>query len=77
MKIKVLLADDHNMVIDGLRAVFEVHDTIEVCRVAGNGEEVLQHVKSGKEVDVVILDMNMPMMDGITCARKLKANFPK
>lgn len=74
-KIKVLLADDHAIVLDGLRAVLKNHERIEVCGEARNGEEVLKFVASNY-VDVVVLDINMPVMDGINCARKLKQKYP-
>jgi DNA-binding NarL/FixJ family response regulator len=74
-KIKILLADDHTIVIDGLKAVLKSHDQMEVCGEARNGEEVLQFV-STHYVDVVVLDINMPVMDGISCARKLRAKHP-
>jgi DNA-binding NarL/FixJ family response regulator len=74
-KIKILLADDHTIVLDGLKAVLKNHDQMEVCGEARNGEEVLQFI-STNYVDVVVLDINMPVMDGITCARKLRAKYP-
>ena len=74
-KIKILLADDHTIVLDGLKAVLKNHEQMEVCGEARNGEEVLQFV-SGNYVDVVVLDINMPVMDGITCARRLRAKYP-
>lgn len=76
MKIKILLADDHNIVIDGLKAVLKSNETFEVTGEARNGEEVLKFLET-HYADVVVLDINMPVMDGISCARKMKAKFPK
>lgn len=75
MKIKTVLADDHTMVLEGIRALLKNHDQIEVCGEARNGEEVLNLVAQ-TPVDVVVLDINMPVMDGISCSRKLKATRP-
>lgn len=76
MKIKVLLADDHTIVIEGLKAVLSAHEEIDICGEASNGEEVLHFLKNNY-ADVVILDINMPVMDGLTCARKVKQEFPR
>ena len=74
-KIKILLADDHTIVLDGLKAVLQNRESMEIVGEVKNGEEVLAYV-STHYVDVVVLDINMPVMDGITCARRLKSKFP-
>lgn len=74
-KIKILLADDHTIVLDGLKAVLKGNEGLEVVGEAKNGEEVLAFIASN-HADVVVLDINMPVMDGITCARKLKSKYP-
>jgi DNA-binding NarL/FixJ family response regulator len=74
-KIRVLLADDHQIVLDGLQIVLANDDAIAVVGQATNGEEVLQFVKANN-VDVVVLDINMPVLDGLHCARRLKKDFP-
>mgnify|MGYP006273738545 CR=1 FL=1 len=76
MKIRILLADDHTLVIEGLKAVLEIHEEMEVCGEARNGQDVLDQLSEGLKIDVVVLDINMPVMDGITCARKIKSKYP-
>lgn len=71
MSIKTLLADDHAIVVEGLREILSHDDEIEVVGSAANGEEVMTFVRLN-DVDVVVLDINMPIMDGITCAKHLK-----
>lgn len=73
--IKVLLADDHTIVMEGLQVVLEAEEEFEVVGTAVNGEEVMMFVAK-HEVDVVVLDINMPVMDGITCSRRLKKEYP-
>jgi DNA-binding NarL/FixJ family response regulator len=73
-KIKILLADDHTIVLDGLKAVLKDNEALEVIGEVKNGEEVLAFVAT-QHVDVIVLDINMPLMDGITCARKLKTKY--
>ncbi|SHJ95083.1 two component transcriptional regulator, LuxR family [Reichenbachiella agariperforans] len=74
-EIKVLLADDHAIVMEGLEVILSSDEQVQVVGTAANGEEVLAFV-AANEVDMVILDINMPVMDGITCARKLKKKYP-
>ncbi|WP_422359815.1 response regulator [Reichenbachiella sp.] len=73
--IKVLIADDHSIVMEGLQVVLSAEEELEVVGTVLNGEEVILFV-GRHEVDVVVLDINMPVMDGITCARKLKKEYP-
>lgn len=74
-KIKVLLADDHTIVLEGLTEVLSHIDNVQVIGQATNGKEVIEFI-SDIEVDVVVMDINMPVMDGITCSRKLKKEYP-
>jgi DNA-binding NarL/FixJ family response regulator len=73
--IKILIADDHQMFIDGLRSVLE--DSAEICVVgeATNGLQVLECCQQ-QEVDIVIMDINMPEMDGIQATRELLKKHP-
>ncbi len=73
--IRVLLADDHHIILDGLHVVLSNDEDIEVVGTAGNGEEVIEFLKK-KKTDLVVLDINMPKMDGITCSIVLKKQFP-
>lgn len=73
--IKILLADDHAIVLEGLKVVLSADEEISVIGTVANGEEAIRFVKFNV-VDVVVLDINMPIMDGISCARILKRDFP-
>ncbi|WP_420576103.1 response regulator [Ekhidna sp.] len=75
-KIKIVLADDHQIVIDGLKLVLSSREDFNVIGEAANGLEVLDFLKNNK-ADVVVLDINMPEMDGIKCAKRIKATYPE
>ena len=63
-KIKVYIADDHQILIDGIIAVLSSEENIEVVGFSLNGEDVLKWFKTNT-ADVLILDINMPKVDGI------------
>lgn len=69
--IKVLLADDHQMFLDGLKMILQADENIEIVGTASNGEEALAFLKN-HEVDVLVLDINMPGMDGVETIRHIK-----
>lgn len=70
-RIKVVLADDHPIVRDGLRKLLSLEEDIEVVGEASDGREVLQVVQE-KEPDVVILDLRMPNLDGLSALQALQ-----
>ncbi|MCS1351867.1 response regulator transcription factor [Mechercharimyces sp. CAU 1602] len=74
--IKVLLVDDHPMVRKGLTFVLKAHADIEVVGEANNGEEALHQVGS-LQPDVVLMDLMMPVMDGIETTKRLKELYPE
>lgn len=74
--IKVVLADDHQIVRDGLKRILnETHD-IKVIDEASTGKEAIQKVQT-KKPDVLILDISMPDMDGLDATKQIHELFPK
>lgn len=74
--IKIIIADDHQMFIDGIKALLKNEKDIKVVGEALNGEEVLSILKKEK-ADIVLLDINMPVMDGIETTKLLQEKFPQ
>ena len=70
-KIKVLLVDDHQIIIDGLRSVLQKTDDIEVAGEANNGQEALK-LTALLNFDVILMDIDMPVMNGIETLKTLK-----
>lgn len=69
--INVLLVDDHSMVREGIKQLLELDGDIKIIGEAGNGEKCLELVES-LHPDVVLLDINMPQMNGLEVLERLK-----
>src|SRR5436190_9828777 len=75
MSLKVVIADDHKITLDGVRRTLEAQQDIAVVGTAGSGSQVLPLVKRTAP-DMVLLDIRMPGIDGITCLELLRKNHP-
>jgi NarL family two-component system response regulator LiaR len=74
-KIKIMIVDDHQVVRQGLRTFLELNEDIQVLGEAGNGQEAVELVSKLKP-DVVLMDLVMPRLDGITAISRIKALSP-
>jgi DNA-binding NarL/FixJ family response regulator len=70
-KISVLIADDHPVVRQGIAVLLGVQDDIEVAGEAADGRQALE-MTAEKDPDVILLDLKLPVMDGITVLRELR-----
>jgi len=75
-KIRVLLVDDHAILIAGLRALLSYYDDVDVVGEAQDGQEALSRVAE-LQPDVVLMDIAMPGMNGITATRFIRRSIPK
>jgi two-component system, NarL family, response regulator NreC len=75
-KLRILLADDHKMVRDGLRLLLDGQPDLRVVGEAADGREVLQKARE-LHPDVVVMDLSMPEMNGLQAAERLKAELPE
>jgi DNA-binding NarL/FixJ family response regulator len=76
MAIRVLVADDHTMVREGLRALLDADKDIEVVYEACNGLEAVNGAKKFKP-DVAILDIAMPMLNGLLATKRIRLEVPE
>lgn len=74
-KIRVILAEDHTIVRQGLRALLEQSDDIEVIAEAEDGREAVNKTEQLKP-DIVLMDISMPILNGIEATRQIKKKFP-
>ncbi len=76
MSIRILLADDHQMFREGLRAILERDKKLTVVGEAANGRQAME-MAAAKPPDIVIMDIGMPELNGVDATRHILANNPK
>ena len=74
-RLRVLLVDDHAMVRQGLRSVLDSYEDLEVIGEAGDGEAAIS-LAATLQPDVVVMDINMPRVDGIEATRRIVSTHP-
>lgn len=74
-KIKVVIVDDHALIREGIKKLLELEESFDIVALAGDGIEALEVIEKVRP-DVVLLDINMPNMNGIDCLKQIKAVYP-
>ncbi len=73
--LKIFIADDHQILIDGITAFFNDLEGFDIIGSANDGLNLLKEIAT-KTPDIILLDLNMPKLDGIETLKILKANYP-
>lgn len=75
--IKILLAEDQALVLDALAKLLDMEADIEVLATLSNGKEVLEYLNaSAEDIDLLVTDIEMPHMDGLSLAKQVQQDFP-
>ena len=74
--VRVLIAEDQSLFADALALLLETDDRVEVVGVAANGEEAVDRALSAS-ADVIVMDMDMPVVDGLEATRRLQKQLPE
>lgn len=74
--VRVVLVDDHTMVRQGLRALLTLYEDLELVGEAGNGIDAVRLVEKLRP-HVVVMDINMPVMNGIEATQQIKIRWPQ
>jgi DNA-binding NarL/FixJ family response regulator len=75
-KINIVIADDHSLIVDGLKTLLKRYHRIGKIDAVYNGKELLHYLKNSRP-DVILLDMKMPEMDGIEACDKISRKYPE
>ena len=73
--VKILLVDDHQIFLDGLKALLQDEPLLEITSAVSNGQAALDYL-SRNQIDLVILDISMPLMSGSELNRQIKQKYP-
>lgn len=74
--IKVLIVDDQSLIREGLTMMLSLYDSISIVGEAANGKEAIEILKN-KEVDLILMDIRMPVMDGVETTKVIKESYPE
>lgn len=76
-KIRIMIADDHAMIREGLKKVLELENDMEVVAQSSNGQDTLNYcAQHQNEIDILLLDVNMPKLNGMQTLEKLGQEIP-
>ena len=75
MEIKVMIADDQRLMREGLKTILDLEQDLTIVQLAENGKDALEKMADAKP-DVILMDIRMPVMDGVECTRIVKQQYP-
>lgn len=74
--LRIAIVDDHTLFRSGVATLLGEFDEIEVIFEASNGQDLQQKIKNHPEVELILMDINMPIIDGFAATKWVKANYP-
>lgn len=76
MTVKVIIADDHQLFIDGIKSILSKEIDIQIIAEANNGLELINLIEAGQRPHIILTDIRMPVLDGISVTKMLSKDFP-
>lgn len=76
-KIKVLIADDQYILVEGLAMLLNMEDDMNVIGNVSNGFEVMEFLQDNEYPDLILMDVRMPGMNGVDCTKEVKNRYPE
>lgn len=73
--IRIMIADDQELIRDSLKIVLDINPDMEVVAVASNGQDLLEHLKT-IQADLILMDIRMPKLDGVLATKAVKEQYP-
>ena len=73
---RIIIADDHRLFLDGMAAMLDQFDGVKLVGTASNGEQVLELLRQ-KTCDIVLMDISMPVVNGLVAAQRISQEFPQ
>lgn len=73
--IKIIIADDHQLFIDGIKSLVKSMKNMEIIAEVANGKLLLEALENNK-CDIILMDINMPEMDGVEATKQVKTKYP-
>lgn len=74
--INIMIADDHQLIIDGIRSTLSNIEDFNIVGEAHNGYQVLEQLKAGLQTDIILMDINMPKLDGLDSTKQISRQYP-
>ena len=74
--IRVMVVDDHDLVLHGFSSLLASQDGIEVVAQAASGEQAIDECRNGKSIDVILMDVNMPGIGGVEATNRISKQWP-
>ena len=76
-KITIMIVDDHQLMIDGIKSALNSIQDFKVIAEALDGFQVLEQLDEGLRPDVILVDINMPKLDGLECTKQVSKKYPE
>ena len=75
--ISIMIADDHQLLIDGIKSALSNIEDFNIVGEAHHGYQVLEQLESGLKPDIILMDINMPKLDGLECTKLVSRQYPE